>query len=163
MVSYIAWVRGFSFKKIVPIIKNQAVNLHTNLINVSQRASQFLVVLLLIFSTKIFSQQQLPRIEQKHAHTLKNSGDFRLKFFLSQFGFAPGLSERPKEKFYQYLVDGNFCGPVYIYSSIPNLPFFCRTEIQFEKATSIPLRFRIGSLDYVNRLEGKNDWIQPNH
>jgi hypothetical protein len=43
--------------------------------------------------------------------------------------------------------------PQNIYSK--NLAFFCRTELQLEKHTKIPFRFRLGSMDYVDALEGK--------
>ena len=46
------------------------------------------------------------------------------------------------------------------YTKIPkfeskNLPLFCKMEFNLEKKTHFPVRFRLGTVDIVDQLEGK--------
>ena len=36
------------------------------------------------------------------------------------------------------------------------LPFFCSKELKMEKAVGLPVKFRLGTVEYCDRLEGKN-------
>jgi hypothetical protein len=164
MVSLRLVLSGLNFKKIVPIIKNQAVNLQTNALMKSQRAYQILVVFVLILPGAIFSQQQMPLFAQKTPHIFHTSENFKLKKNQA-YNYVPSsltnnvlrLSTVNPLPSRMDIVSANF--------TIPSLPFFCKKELLFEKSTSIPLRMRLGSLDYVNKLEGKeNHWsaVSPN-
>jgi len=91
-----------------------------------QRIQCFLVVLLLMFGPTVFSQENKAVLAKI---SLRDVPVFR----------KDSVALQPvRPDFYT-----------------KNLTFFCRKELQIEKATNVPLRLRLGSLDHVNYLEGK--------
>ncbi len=113
-----------------------------------QRINIILVVLLML-TGKIFSQQHLSDSSQLFykagniIHTLntdqKSYQNFAVKksYKIDQNGFT--LQAQGIDKGFYH----------------NNLGFFCKKEIQLEKIIFVPFRFRLGSPEYVDFLEGK--------
>lgn len=128
-----------------------------------QRAYCFLVVLLLMFSGSSSAQKIDPKWGKNSPLHFKNSTTFKIR----DLGYSAGKDESPCINRMLYVVyDMGRVAPCgmgikrYFVIDLADylvdqLGFFCKKEIEFEKATSIPLRFRLGSLDYVNKIEGK--------
>lgn len=46
-------------------------------------------------------------------------------------------------------------GPILSMYEPSRLPMFCRLEVQMEKSSGLPIKMRLGSVDYVDMLERK--------
>ncbi len=46
---------------------------------------------------------------------------------------------------------------VFLPAPTDHLAFFCRLELKIEKTTKFPVKFRLGDVEYVDRLEGKRE------
>jgi hypothetical protein len=127
-----------------------------------ERPFYFVVVLILFFNVEIFSQQ-------KTSECIKLPINYNT---LANFNFEDvlKLDWPPKDtttKFIKINCDSTIIRPQQLlivlspsfYST--HLSLFCRKEVQFEKITSVPFRFRLGSLDYVNYLERKPNALKP--
>jgi hypothetical protein len=120
-----------------------------------ERCFYFVVVLVLFFNVEIFSQQ-------------KNSAGIKLSInynTLANFEFEneSKIDYLPKDSaiiLKKIKADSVIIkhGSLFVLSPSfysTHLSFFCTKELQLEKITSVPFRFRLGSLDYVNYLEQK--------
>ena len=152
---------------------NQAVNLQTNKRKMHQRFGCFLVVLLLMFTGTIFAQinsgsNSYPHI--KNERKIFSLTDSLLPIHL--FSIRMIRKKFPPEPFeYCYCWADpvappttpvfDFLTPVAKDFSTTQLGIVCKKELQFEKKTSIPLRLRLGSLDYTNYLEQKPNSLKP--
>jgi hypothetical protein len=67
--------------------------------------------------------------------------------------------------YYQNLIRNNTAtlkiSPVSPSLVTSNMGFFCQKELMLDKITPLPIRFRLGSLDYVNWMEQKPNAIKP--
>ena len=83
--------------------------------------------------------------ELKPVHLDLNPPNQKKETTLNQHFSEPATTESSQTDF-------NMVHPNSYYE---NLGFFCRKEIQLQKVTTVPVKFRLGSYDYVNWLEGK--------
>jgi hypothetical protein len=124
----------------------------------SQRVFSFIVVLLIFFNGEIFAQK------------LQRNNSFNAPFW----GHSSYYHNTVKTNVYRYLTKQagteaqivrqmNFTvkNPVSMNFYSQHLSFFCNQELKLEKITSVPFRFRLGSLDYVNYLEQKPNALKP--
>ncbi len=126
-----------------------------------QRICYFLVVFVLGFCGNIFSQQD--------SLYTRLPGDYQWgkKFYAKEHLIIDFPLYRSADKIrnnsnsFRLKTRFSILNPVSPDFYSMQLSFFCKQELQLEKLTSVPLRFRLGSLDYVNWLEQKPNAIRP--
>lgn len=135
-----------------------------------QRLRYFVVVLLLMFTGNIFAQQNSDIKSYRYVKDIKTftvydrimppdfgTAKFKKIIIVPPNSFKFDRWGNPlsiKSVF-------NLLSPVSKNFSTTQLGIVCKKEFEFEKMTSIPLRLRIGSLDYTNYLEQKPNALRP--
>lgn len=120
-----------------------------------KRFYSFIVVFLLMFSGELYAQQDMGlEISTNGFKSINNKMilSFTPKFSKAKFIKDPEHTNAP-EFILLNLVPASF--------SSSQFGFFCQKELQLEKVIAIPVRFRLGSLEYVNWMEQKPNALKP--
>lgn len=120
-----------------------------------QRICLFLVVFLLMFSGNIFGQDSLIfKKEPEFISIGKQPALFEKKFSAHGPLYAMDCTNRGNNFRLIRNLPTASCYP-------SNLGLICRAELKLDKITPVPFRFRLGSVDYVNWMEGKPNATKP--
>jgi hypothetical protein len=142
-----------SIKKIPLMHKNNAVNLRTNVNRLSQRSHKKIVVLL-FFSLPLFAGAQTFHVQPKRVDMFPQLGVYHSAYspnpVISKFVYKSFALNTDFQTMHRIMLQ-----PVSPGYYACTLGFFCRQELKMDRLHFIPLRVRLGSLDYTNRLEGK--------
>jgi hypothetical protein len=166
------YIRGFA-QALIPISgkgradrKNQAVNLRKKEGPTVQRKKTFLVVCLSILMVVAYGQTAAPAPVEKIVP---------IRFPLTKIALISGVTFQPAG---WHMLSGGTASPT---APLPpfrvpdmaadypaaeaaymgtgsyydQLGFFCKRELDIQKATHLPVFFRLGSLESCNNLEGK--------
>jgi hypothetical protein len=101
--------------------------------------------LFVCLATNSFSQQAADSLKVCNVPAKNVTG--RLTYIAPAYNVSPN-AEKGKPSIRAHTLPSN-----YYYN---NLGFFCSKELQLEKVTKIPFRFRLGSVQYTDQMEGKN-------
>jgi hypothetical protein len=136
--------------------KNQAVNLHTNELTVVQRFYNFIVVFYFLLAGGVAkAQHQKTTTAGMYSRPMSIS---RVSIYPSPKNFSKLTLHMPGTMVLFVPGYGTLGGPVSTIDGnfyTAHFGFFCKKELQLEKITKVPFRFRLGSLDYCNSLESK--------
>ena len=117
----------------------------------------FVVVCISILLTEaVWGQNFLP----VHAKRIPAGLEWRQPSVL--FSDVPGWDIFPFRPLQTKPLTGHIMPPASLFLSpvpadrvVTHFGFFCKTELELEKTIHLPLRLRLGSLEYCNQLEGK--------
>jgi hypothetical protein len=120
-----------------------------------QRFFLTVVVSLFFFSGEIFAQEKI--VEK----ILSHNGNLLPQYRKWDYSSSSFFSNKAFSGSSVFLSSAALSKPVFMpvakdyYKNC--LGFFCKKEIQLEKSIALPLRFRLGSVEYTDYMEGKSN------